>query len=51
MVKYGTQEWCDVYMEEINKSKAYEEAARTWEGDFYFIFDKGGGQRADLYVC
>ena len=37
MYKYGTQGWFDVYMEEINKSKAYEEAARTWEGDYYFI--------------
>jgi putative sterol carrier protein len=42
MAKYGTQEWYDVYMEEINKSKPYEEAAKTWEGDFYFITEKGG---------
>jgi putative sterol carrier protein len=42
MAKFGTQEWYDVYMEEINKSKAYEEAAKTWEGDFYFITEKGG---------
>ncbi|MBN2463362.1 MAG: sterol carrier protein [Dehalococcoidia bacterium] len=42
MHKYGTQEWYDVYMEEINNSKSYEESARTWEGDFYFITEKGG---------
>jgi len=42
MAKFGTQEWYDIYMEEINKSKAYEEAAKTWEGDFYFITEKGG---------
>jgi putative sterol carrier protein len=42
MAKFGTQEWVDVYMEEINKSKAYEEAAKTWEGDLYFIVEKGG---------
>jgi len=42
MAKFGTQEWYDVYMEEINKSKPYEEAAKTWEGDFYFIVEKGG---------
>ncbi len=24
-------------MDELNKSKAYEEAAKTWEGDFVFI--------------
>jgi len=42
MPKFGTQEWYDVYLEEINKSKAYEESAKTWEGDFYFIVEKGG---------
>jgi len=42
MAKFGTQEWYDIYMEEINKSKPYEEAAKTWEGDFYFITEKGG---------
>jgi len=49
MAKYGTQEWYDVYMEEINKSKAYEEAARTWEGDFYFITEKGGPVKEPIY--
>jgi hypothetical protein len=33
MARFGTQEWYDVYMEEINKNKAYEEAAKTWESD------------------
>jgi putative sterol carrier protein len=36
-------------MEEINKSKAYEEAAKTWEGDFYFIVDKGGPVKEPIY--
>ena len=49
MAKYGTQEWCDIYMEEINNSKAYEESARTWEGDFYFITDKGGPVKGPIY--
>src|SRR5208337_2991974 len=42
MPRYATQEWFDLYMEEINKSKSYEEAGKTWEGDFYFITEKGG---------
>ena len=41
-VKYFTQEWFDVYKELINDNKAYEECARTWEGDFYFVCDAGG---------
>jgi putative sterol carrier protein len=49
MAKYGTQEWYDIYMEEINKSKGYEEAGKTWEGDFYFITDKGGPVKEPIY--
>ena len=49
MARFGTQEWYDVYMEEINKSKAYEEAAKTWEGDFYFIVEKGGPVKEPIY--
>lgn len=49
MAKFMTQEWYDIYMEEINKSTAYEEAAKTWEGDFYFIVDKGGPVKEPVY--
>ena len=49
MVKYGTQEYCDMYMEEINNSKSYEESAKTWEGDFYFITAKGGPVKKAIY--
>ena len=48
-VKYGTQEWYDVYKEMINESKSYEEAAKTWEGDFYFITEKGGPVKERIY--
>jgi len=50
MAKTLTQEWCDLYKEEINKSKAYEEAAKTWEGDFYFIYDAGGPLKEPAYI-
>jgi putative sterol carrier protein len=49
MAKYGTQEWCDLYKEELNNSKAYEESAKTWEGDFIFITEKGGPVKEPLY--
>jgi putative sterol carrier protein len=49
MPKFGTQEWYDVYMEKINNSKSYEESAKTWEGDFYFIVDKGGPVKEPIY--
>jgi putative sterol carrier protein len=35
--KFPSDEWIKAYMEELNKNKAYEEAARDWEGDFLFI--------------
>jgi len=50
MARYGTQEWCDLYMQEINNNKAYEEAARTWEGDFYFITEPGGPVKEPVYM-
>jgi putative sterol carrier protein len=50
MAKYATQEWCDLYKEEINKNKAYEEAAKTWEGDFYFITEAGGPVKEPIYM-
>jgi putative sterol carrier protein len=42
MARYATQEWCDLYKEAVNNSKAYEESAKTWEGDFYFVMEPGG---------
>ena len=42
MALFGTLEWATAFMEAVNASKAYEEAAKTWEGDFYFIIEPGG---------
>jgi putative sterol carrier protein len=50
MAKFLSQEWCDLYKEELNKNKAYEEAARTWEGDFYFIAEAGGTVKVPIYM-
>ena len=50
MAKTMTQEWCNLYKEEINKSKSYEEAAKTWEGDFYFIYEAGGPLKETVYM-
>ena len=36
-IVFGTQEWLDAYIENINGSKAYGEAAKDWEGDFVFV--------------
>ncbi|NWJ48552.1 MAG: SCP2 sterol-binding domain-containing protein [Chloroflexi bacterium] len=37
MALFGTQEWLDEFREALNTSASYEDAAKEWEGDFYFI--------------
>jgi len=40
--KFPSDAWIKALMEDLNKSAAYAEAAKTWEGDFYFIVEPGG---------
>ena len=41
-LKFGTAEWLDEYRKVLNENKAYEDAAKTWEGDFVFIVEPSG---------
>jgi len=41
-IKFLSEEWIKALMQELNKSQAYREAARNWEGDFYFISEPEG---------
>jgi len=41
-IRFTTREWLEALMHEINNSQSYQEAARTWEGDFYFIIEPDG---------
>ncbi len=50
MAKFFTQEWGELFKEAINNNKAYEEAARTWEGDFYFVMEPGGPVKETAYT-
>ncbi len=43
-IKFLTEEWIKALMEEVNKSREYREAARSWEGDFYFIMETEGSE-------
>lgn len=36
-VKFPSQEWADAMKQEVNSSEAYADAAKSWEGDFYFV--------------
>lgn len=49
MAVFGTEEWINLWADAINNSKAYEEAAKTWEGDFYMIIEVGGPFKEPVY--
>lgn len=36
---FPSAEWAAEYEKELNNSPAYAEAAKNWEGDFYFVID------------
>lgn len=40
-IPFPSDEWIRALMNTINESAAYRSAAKTWEGDFYFIVDAG----------
>ena len=43
MVKFGTPEWAELYVDAVNSNEAYAKAASWWEGDFIFQVDPYGG--------
>ena len=43
MAKFPSVEWVKEYSQKLNENKSYEEAARTWEGDFLFIITPDEG--------
>lgn len=36
---FPSDEWVKQLEQELNTSEAYAEAAKNWEGDFYFVID------------
>lgn len=40
MPRFPSEEWLTDYVERINASAAYKEAAATWEGDLCFVFER-----------
>ena len=41
-IPFPSDAWIKAMMEDLNLSAAYLEAAKNWEGDFYFVIDPGG---------
>lgn len=52
MIPFATPEWVAALKDSINASPAYGEAAKTWEGDFWFIVEPDGtaGDRKLMYL-
>ncbi|MCX7975782.1 MAG: SCP2 sterol-binding domain-containing protein [Bellilinea sp.] len=42
MYRFPSNEWIKAMMQDLNQSQSYKEAAKNWEGDFYFIIEPGG---------
>lgn len=39
MAVFPSEEWLGLYVEEINASPEYADAAATWEGDLVFVYE------------
>jgi putative sterol carrier protein len=50
MYELGSDAWLKALCEAINNSQAYADAAKTWEGDFYFIVDAGGAVPKEIVM-
>jgi putative sterol carrier protein len=48
MVMFPSQEWIDQFKEKLNQNKDYEDAARTWEGDFIFLVQPDEGLKGPV---
>jgi putative sterol carrier protein len=41
-ILFATDSWLQRLHQEVNTSGAYRQAAKTWEGDFYFVVEPEG---------
>ena len=41
-IPFPSDAWIKAMMADLNQSSAYLEAAKNWEGDFFFIVEPGG---------
>ena len=49
MVKFLTDEWIQEFKSVVNASEKYEEAAKTWEGDFLFVVEDKENEKTYTY--
>ena len=49
-IRFGSAEWLQALRRELNQSQAYADAAKNWEGDFYFVVDPEGEVAEPMYL-
>jgi putative sterol carrier protein len=48
--RFPSDAWIKALCAELNASEAYANAAKNWEGDFYFIVEAGGPLEKDVWL-
>jgi len=49
-IQFGSNEWLQALHNELNASDAYAQAAKNWEGDFYFVVEPEGELKEPVYL-
>ncbi|MBI3537276.1 MAG: SCP2 sterol-binding domain-containing protein [Chloroflexi bacterium] len=49
-IQFGSDEWIKALKDELNQSAAYADAAKDWEGDFYFVIEPEGALTETVYL-
>jgi len=47
---FATEAWIKQFHDEVNSSEPYRQAAKNWEGDFYFIVEPEGALTKPVYM-
>ncbi len=50
MPVFPSKDWVASFIEEINRNKKYEDAAKDWEGDFNFVVEKDQKFPETVYI-
>ena len=49
-IPFGSETWIERFHTEVNQSEAYRQAAKTWEGDFYFVVEPDDTLSEPVYM-
>ena len=49
-IKFASDEWMKALKDELNKSDSYRDAAKAWEGDFYWVVTGMPGEPGEVHL-